>query len=144
MRRAEIEAGVTGFVEKFEAVSSSRSFLECLLWTHVNWGGFQWLRFQEPPPRHTTEYEMQDVQSVEANEAPSFKRLDGEVTKLEDIAFAGGTYYEVWVGRWVKGGGEKAEVEKVSLSLTTSVLLIKLFVGSFESTSHTQVTREGV
>lgn len=40
----------------------------------------------------------------------------------------------------MKGGGED---EKVSLSLTTSVLLIKLFLGSLESTSHTQITREG-
>ena len=114
--------------------------MEHLLWTHVNWGGFQWPRFPEPPSRRTTEHETQDASSIEASEAPSIRRLDGEITRLEDIAFAGGTYCEVWVGRWVKGGGED---EKVSLSLNTSVLLIKLFLGSLESTSHTQVTREG-
>lgn len=111
-----------------------------LLWTHVNCGGFQWPRFPEPPSRRTTEEGIQDPLPVEANEVPSIKRLDGEITRLEDIAFAGGTYCEVWVGRWVKGSGE---VEKVSLSLTTVFLLIKLFLGSLESTSRTQVTGEG-
>lgn len=39
--------------------------------------------------------------------------------KLGEIAFAGGTHCEVWVGQWEKGGGEevggeRAEAEKVS------------------------------
>jgi len=50
---------------------------------------------------------------------PLVKRLDGEVVRQGEIPFAGGMYYEVWVGQWKKGtdevGGEK--VEKVSLSL---------------------------
>lgn len=140
MRRTDIEAGVTEFAEKLEAVSTTRSSLKYLLWTHVNWGGFQWPQFPEPPPRRITEHETQDASPVEGNEPPPIRRLDGEITRLEDIAFAGGTYCEVWVGRWVKGGGED---EKVSLSLTTSVLLKKFFLGSLESTSHTQITREG-
>jgi len=67
-------------------------------------------------------------QSVEANEAPPVKRLDGEVTKLRDIAFAGGVHCEVWRGVWERGSGEGIDekkvgdkglsVEKVSLSLT--------------------------
>jgi hypothetical protein len=90
-----------------------------------------------------TEREVQDTPPIEADEAPPVKRLDGEVTRLGTISFSGGTYCEVWVGQWVKGGGAKVEVEKVSLSLTTSILLMELFVGSLESTSHTHVTREG-
>ena len=113
--------------------------MEYLIWTHATRGGFQWLRFYEPPSRHTTEHDIQDVQSLEGDEMQPVKRLDGEVTRLEDMAFAGGTYCEVWVGQWARGGGE---VEKVSMSLTTSILLTKLFVGSLENTSHTQITRE--
>ena len=57
---------------------------------------------------------------------PLVKRLDGEVVRQGEIPFAGGMYYEVWVGQWKKGaeevGGEK--LEKVSLSLTTPTLMI--------------------
>ena len=60
---------------------------------------------------------MQEIRSVEASEVPPVKRLDGEVTRLGDIPFAGGLYCEVWVGRWEKGsevGRERTEAEKVS------------------------------
>lgn len=138
MRKTDIEAGTTEFVEKFEAVSIAETLLlDYLLWTHASRGGFQLLQSHEPPPpRRTTEHEIKDIQPPEANEAPSIRRLDGEVTRLEEIAFAAGTYCEVWEGRWAKGGGEKAEVEKVSLNLTAFILLIRFFVGSLESTSH--------
>lgn len=72
-------------------------------------------------------------------------------------------YCEVWIGLWEKGGGEKGsgeeidgdkvgdkgvsgekvEAEKVSRSPTTFTLLRLFFVGGPESTSNTQVTREG-
>ena len=103
----------------------------------------QKLRFDEPLPHRTAEHEIQS-QSAEANEAPPVKRLDKEVTRLGEIAFAGGMYCEVWVGRWEKGGGErgsgegvggeksgdkgaggeKGDVEKVNLNLITFILLI--------------------
>jgi len=94
----------------------------------------QKLRFLEPLPQR--------------EEIPLVKRLDGEVTRLGEIAFAGGMYCEVWVGRWEKGsregtGGEKVDVEKVSLSLATSILLTRVVIGGLESTSNTQVTGEG-
>lgn len=81
------------------------------------------------------------VKSVEADEAPPIKRLDGEVTVVDEMAFGGGEYCEVWVGQWTKGGGEKAEVEKVSLSPATPIPLIALFVGGLENTSNTHATR---
>lgn len=81
------------------------------------------------------------VKSVEADEAPPVKRLDGGVTISGDIAFGGGMYCEVWVGQWMKGGGEKTEVEKVSLSPIAPISLIGLFVGGPENTSNAQATR---
>jgi len=72
---------------------------------------------------------------------------------FKKIPFAGGTYCEVWAGEWKKGGrgegageevsGKKAEVEKVSLSLSAPIPLIRLFVGCLESASAAQDTREG-
>jgi len=57
---------------------------------------------------------------------PLVKRLDGEVVRQGEIPFAGGIYYEVWVGQWKKGvgevGGEKTE--KVSPTVATPTLLI--------------------
>ena len=113
--------------------------------------------------RRTLEGETQEDQLPGANEAPSVKRLDGEVTKLGEIAFAGGANCEIWVGRWKKGGegvggekvdGEKVDGEKVDgdgdgdgekvcLSVTTSIPLTRFFIGSLENTSDTQVTGEG-
>lgn len=80
----------------------------------------------------TTEYRTQGSRQIE-DEASSIRRLDGKVTVSGGIPFSGGGYYEVWVGGWEKGGreksnggvgGEKADVEKVSLSLITPILLI--------------------
>ena len=98
------------------------------------------LQSHESLPRHTTEHETQDIQS---DEPPPVKQLNGEVTRIGDIAFGGGMYCEVWEGEWRKGGGgkgnggESVKVEKVSLSLAISILLIGL-VGGLESTSNTQ------
>jgi len=116
----------------------------------------QRLRFREPLP--IAEHEKQVNQSVEANEAPSVERLDGEVMKLQEVDVGGGVYCKVWEGRWEtinrrKDGGEGicgekmgdkgTSREKVSLSLTVSILLIRFFVGGLESTPSTRVTREG-
>jgi hypothetical protein len=111
--------------------------------------GAQKLRFNEPLPHPNAGRE-----SGEANEAPPVKVLDKEVTRLEEIPFAGGTYCEVWVGRWVKevgadkpgsgeAGGEKTDGEKVSSSLVTSIIPTRLFVGGLESTPNIQIAREG-
>ncbi|KAF9027111.1 TKL/TKL-ccin protein kinase [Hymenopellis radicata] len=35
---------------------------------------------------------------------PTVKILDGEVTKVGDIAFSGGPYSDVWEGKWLNGG----------------------------------------
>ena len=102
-------------------------------------------RSSEPPPHRTAEHEIQDVQSTEPNEAPPVRRLDGEVTKRGDVALAGGTHCEVWVGEWVKGGrmeGGEGDVEKVRLRLIMSTPLTWPFVGGLENTSSTSVVRE--
>jgi hypothetical protein len=31
---------------------------------------------------------------------PTVKILDGEIVKLDDIPVAGGTYSDIWLGRW--------------------------------------------
>jgi hypothetical protein len=72
------------------------------------------LRFIRPVPPGQAEY----------NEPLPIKRMDGEVTREGETAFAGGMCFEVWVGRWKKGGGEEAGGEKVSLGFTTSTLLM--------------------
>ena len=82
-----------------------------------------------PPQR------IQDTQPVQANE---ITRLDREVTKLRETPFARGTYCEVWEGQWVKLGGE---VEKVSLSLATSILLTGVVAGGLESISNREGAR---
>jgi len=116
----------------------------------------QRFRFREPLP--TAEHEKQANQSVEVNEAPPVKRLDGEVTRLAEIPFGEGVCCEVWRGEWKKGRGEgidgkriggkgvgreKVDVEKVSLSPTASILLMLRPVGGLENAPSTQVTREG-
>ena len=83
-----------------------------------------------------------ESQPVEANETPAVKRLDGEVMRLGEIAFPGGTYCEIWAGRWKKPGDKEADGEKVRLSPITSTLLIWLFAGGLESISIAQVLRE--
>ena len=99
----------------------------------------QRVRFNEPSLIRTTEPESQPV---EANETPPVKRLDGEVVRLGEIAFSGGTYCEIWAGRWKKPGDKEADGEKVSLSPITSTLLMWLFAGGLESISIAQVLRE--
>jgi hypothetical protein len=39
---------------------------------------------------------------------PTVKRLNGEVTKMGDLAIAGGTYSDIWLGMWL--GEKKASV----------------------------------
>ena len=78
-------------------------------------------RPSRPAPHLTTEPETQDVQPTEPNETPSVRRLDGEVTRTEDLPFIGGTHCEVWTGQWVKGG----DVEKVRLRLIVNLCLLR-------------------
>lgn len=33
---------------------------------------------------------------------PPVKVLDGEIVKLDDIPVAGGTYSDIWLGRWLE------------------------------------------
>ena len=122
--------------------------------TQVPWLRPQRMRMMTPIPdtqkfqshesllSHATEPEINDI---EVNEAPPVKRLDGEVTRegQEDLPFSGGTYCEVWIGRWEKRSGEKVEVEKVSLSPVTSILLMGLSVGGLESNPNNGATRDG-
>ena len=86
----------------------------------------QKVRFNEPPPPRTATQGTRDSQSGNAGELPPAKRLDGEIVRLGSVPFYGGVHYEVWTGQWKKGAGEVGgeRVEKVSLSLTTPILLI--------------------
>jgi len=86
----------------------------------------QKVQFHEPLRRPTMIYDIQESLLDESSKPPPVKRLDGKVTKKGELAFAGGTYCEVWVGLWDNGGGEeigveKADPEKVGLSLATSI-----------------------
>ena len=94
------------------------------------------------PPLHPQE--IQDIQSVQANEARRIERLDGQVTKIIERPYAGGPVCEVWEGQWVKqnGEGRRGGVEKVSLSLTTSIPLTGHSLGRLENTSN-KVIYEG-
>ena len=79
----------------------------------------QMSRSSEPPLHGIPENEVQNVQSTKANEVLPVRRLDGEVTKTGDVAFAAGAHCEIWTGQWVKGG----DVEKVRLRLIMSTPL---------------------
>ena len=93
--------------------------------------GINWIvdtqTFREPLRRPRILSETRGSQPDELDE-PLPKRLDGKVTKKGVLAFAGGTYCEVWVGLWDKGGEEagreRADPEKVGLILTTLTPLI--------------------
>ena len=104
----------------------------------------QKVRFNEQSLRRPEEQEKRENQPVETDGAGPVKRLDGEVVRLGEVAFAAGTYCEVWVGRRENSETESG-VEKVSLSLTIPIQLMWLFVGGIEDPSSTQVTsiREG-
>jgi hypothetical protein len=41
--------------------------------------------------------------------SPSVKVLNGEVTKVGDLAIAGGTYSDIWIGAWL---GEKKVIHR--------------------------------
>ena len=89
-------------------------------------GHVQKARFSEPPPARTARQGTRDSQLDNAGGLPPATRLDGEVVRLGGIPFANGTDYELWTGQWKKGAGEVGggRVEKVSLSLTTPIILI--------------------
>lgn len=104
----------------------------------------------------TAEPETMEGHSIETNQPPPVKRLDGEVKRQGEMAFSGGMHCEVWIGIWEKWGGEKgrgeetsvekaggkridgekADSEKVSLNLATSILLTWLASGGLESSSN--------
>ena len=75
------------------------------------------VRFSEPLRHDTAE------RPVETGELPLVKRLDGEVTRSGELPLAGGSYCEVWIGLWDKGGGKEVRREKVGLGFTASILL---------------------
>ena len=93
----------------------------------------------EPPLHRIPDSEIQNVQSTKAKEVLPVRRLDGEVTKTDDVAFAAGPHCEIWRGQWVKG----RDVEKVRLRLIMSTPLTWPFVGGLENASSISVTREG-
>ena len=103
----------------------------------------QKVRFNEPSSPRPVEHEKREVQSNEAGENVVVKRLDGQVMKPAEVAFAGGTYCEVWVGQWHKPGEKEGGGEKVRLSLPASTQLTWFFVGGLESTSSAQVNSLG-
>jgi hypothetical protein len=61
---------------------------------------------------------------------PSVKVLNGEVTKTGDLAIAGGTYSDIWLGTWM--GEEKVSCEYKKLDDTVYLLLL----GRLESSSQ--------
>lgn len=57
--------------------------------------------------------ERSESRSIETNEPPPVKRLDGEVTRQGDFAFSEGNYCEVWIGLWENPGNQELGREKV-------------------------------
>ena len=100
-----------------------------------------------PPPRRVVNRESRESQLAGAGGVPPVKRLDGEVVRQGNCAFASGPYWEVWEGRWKKGGraevgGEETD-KKVSSNLNIPTLLTRPFVGDTESTSRAEIVGEG-
>ena len=87
-----------------------------------------YIQDHESLSRKTAERGIPESRSVEANGPPPVRRLDGEVKKQGDFAFAEGNYCEVWVGLWEKVGGKEVGSEKVnagkSVRVSASILLI--------------------
>ena len=105
--------------------------------------GVQRVQSTVPPPRHVSKPRTQESQLVEVNEVPPVKRLNGEVTRQQELTSAGGTNCDVWLGRWKKcrrgwGGREEVYEEKVCSSLITSTLLTWIFIGRVESSSSAE------
>jgi len=45
---------------------------------------------------------------------PTIKVLNGEVIKVSDLAVAGGTYSDIWIGRWL--GEEKVNISAIFIN----------------------------
>ena len=105
------------------------------------------VQFNASPPRRVIKRGSRESRWLEVNGVPPAKRLDGEIVRQGNCAFASGPYWEVWEGRWKKrggAGGNKEETdETVSLSLTILTPLTRLFVGCTESTPRAKIVREG-
>lgn len=60
-----------------------------------------------PPPNKLTSQQYLEMQRGLINLhrmaaiLPAVKLLDGEIVKLDDIPVAGGTYSDIWLGRWL-------------------------------------------
>ena len=138
MKKAHIEAYVTRSIQKLEAVST----IEILRVSVID------SRRSRRLPKIIltgTDYDQSTPMPNIQKSRSSVRRLDGEVTRLGDIAFDGGTHCEVWIGKWVKGGrmeGGEGDVEKVRLRFVSTPLTWP-FVGGLENASSTSVTREG-
>jgi len=102
----------------------------------------QRLLLSEPVSHNTVECETREGQLIGTDELPPVRSLDGEVKIMGGPPYGGGTYCEVWKGRWRKRSqglvGRDVGGETVSLSLTTSVSLTGLLVGGIESASRSQ------
>ena len=100
-----------------------------------------------PPPRRIVKRGSRENRLAGANGVPPVKRLDGEVVRQGNCAFASGLYWEVWEGRWKKcgraEGGTEGTDERVRLSLTIPIPLTRSFIGRYEDTSRTKTIREG-
>ena len=84
---------------------------------------------QKPQTHGTSRHHSIGPEKQVENEPPPLRRLDGQVEKTEE---AKGVYenYETFMGELTIGGGEgTVGVEKVSLSLTVSILLTALSPG---------------
>lgn len=100
-------------------------------------------RFDVLPLYHATECGTRESRPADADEVPHTGGLNGEVIRQGNLPHTTGLYWEVWKGQLKKCrgvGGRKEETdEKVSLSLTPSIILTRLFVGGFESTPRGKV-----
>jgi hypothetical protein len=92
----------------------------------------------------TTNPEERKAILIETSKSALIPGLDGEVKRQPEMVFPRGMTCDFWMGTWDKVGGGgmnegRVNSEKVSLSLTTSILLTRLVLGGLESTPNTQV-----
>ena len=126
MNKGRIEADVTRSIQKIEAVSIVEILRVSVIDSRRS---RRLLKISQPTSASTTAVNTGPT----TNEVLPVRLLDGEVKRLGDIAFTGGTHCEVWRGEWVKGG----DVEEVRLRIIMSTPLTWPFVGGFENTSST-------
>lgn len=63
------------------------------------------IAFPQPEPRDSERYLQYQRGLINLHRTtgipPTVKRLNGEITKLGDLAVAGGTYSDIWLGMWL-------------------------------------------